>query len=131
MIKADGLAAGKGVIMAETDDEALAAVDEIFGGKFGGAGAELVIEEWLEGEEASFFALCDGTTAVPLVGAQDHKRVGDGDVGLNTGGMGAYSPAPVLSTSMQFAIMDRIVNPTLAAMAEKGMPLKACSLWVS
>lgn len=124
VVKADGLAAGKGVIMAETDEEAEAAVDEIFGGKFGGAGAELVIEEWLEGEEASFFALCDGTHALPLVSAQDHKRVGDGDTGLNTGGMGAYSPAPVISESMSYAVMDRIVKPTLAAMAEKGMPFK-------
>ena len=124
VVKADGLAAGKGVIMAETDEEAEAAVDEIFSGKFGGAGAELVIEEWLEGEEASFFALCDGVHAIPLASAQDHKRVGDGDTGLNTGGMGAYSPAPVLSMSMGFAVMDRIVKPTLAAMAEKGMPFK-------
>jgi phosphoribosylamine---glycine ligase len=124
VVKADGLAAGKGVIMAETDEEAEAAVDEIFGGKFGGAGAELVIEEWLEGEEASFFALCDGVNAIPLVSAQDHKRVGDGDTGLNTGGMGAYSPAPILSESMGYAVMDRIVKPTLAAMAEKGMPFK-------
>lgn len=124
VVKADGLAAGKGVIMAETDEEAEAAVDEIFGGKFGGAGAELVIEEWLEGEEASFFALCDGVTAIPLASAQDHKRAGDGDTGLNTGGMGAYSPAPVLSESMGYAVMDRIVKPTLAAMAEKGMPFK-------
>jgi len=124
VVKADGLAAGKGVIMAETDEEAEAAVDEIFGGKFGGAGAELVIEEWLEGEEASFFALCDGVNAIPLASAQDHKRVGDGDIGLNTGGMGAYSPAPVLSMSMGFAVMDRIVKPTLVAMAEKGMPFK-------
>ncbi|PCJ70185.1 MAG: phosphoribosylamine--glycine ligase [Rhodobiaceae bacterium] len=124
VIKADGLAAGKGVIMAETEAEAEAAIDEIFGGKFGGAGAEIVIEEWLEGEEASFFALCDGVNAVPLASAQDHKRVGEGDTGLNTGGMGAYSPAPVISISMTFAVMDRIVKPTLAAMAEKGMPFK-------
>ncbi|MEQ9144077.1 MAG: phosphoribosylamine--glycine ligase [Parvibaculaceae bacterium] len=124
VVKADGLAAGKGVIMAETEDEANAAIDEIFGGKFGSSGAELVIEEWLEGEEASFFALCDGEHALPLAGAQDHKRVGDGDTGLNTGGMGAYSPAPVLSETMQLVVMDRIVKPTLKAMAEKGMPFK-------
>jgi len=124
VVKADGLAAGKGVIMAETDEQAHAAIDEIFGGKFGGAGAELVIEEWLEGEEASFFALCDGTNAIPLVTAQDHKRVGDGDTGLNTGGMGAYSPAPVITETMSLVVMDRIVRPTLAAMAEKGMPFK-------
>lgn len=124
VVKADGLAAGKGVIMAETEAEAVAAIDEIFGGKFGHAGAEIVIEEWLEGEEASFFALCDGVNALPLASAQDHKRVGEGDTGLNTGGMGAYSPAPVISVSMTFAVMDRIVKPTLAAMAEKGMPFK-------
>lgn len=124
VVKADGLAAGKGVIMAETDEQANEAIDEIFGGKFGGAGAELVIEEWLEGEEASFFALCDGTHAIPLATAQDHKRVGDGDTGLNTGGMGAYSPAPVVTETMSLVIMDRIVRPTLAAMAEKGMPFK-------
>jgi len=124
VVKADGLAAGKGVIMAETEAEAEAAIDDILGGKFGGAGAEIVIEEWLEGEEASFFALCDGVNAVPLASAQDHKRVGEGDTGLNTGGMGAYSPASVISISMTFAVMDRIVKPTLAAMAEKGMPFK-------
>lgn len=124
VVKADGLAAGKGVIMAETEEEAEAAIDEIFSGKFGGAGAEIVIEEWLEGEEASFFALCDGVNALPLASAQDHKRVGEGDTGLNTGGMGACSPAPVISVSMTFAVMDRIVKPTLAAMAEKGMPFK-------
>ena len=124
VVKADGLAAGKGVIMAETDEQAHAAIDEIFGGKFGGAGAELVIEEWLEGEEASFFALCDGTNAIPLATAQDHKRVGDGDTGLNTGGMGAYSPAPVITETMSLVVMDRIVRPSLAAMAEKGMPFK-------
>lgn len=124
VVKADGLAAGKGVIMAETEDEANAAIDEIFGGKFGSSGAELVIEEWLEGEEASFFALCDGEHALPLASAQDHKRVGDGDTGLNTGGMGAYSPAPVISETMTLVVMDRIVRPTLKAMAEKGMPFK-------
>jgi phosphoribosylamine--glycine ligase len=90
VIKADGLAAGKGVVVAQTLDEALAAVDMMFGGGLGGAGAEVVIEEFLEGEEASFFALCDGETAIPLVSAQDHKRVYDGDEGPNTGGMGAY-----------------------------------------
>ena len=124
VVKADGLAAGKGVIMAETDEQAHAAIDEIFGGKFGGAGAELVIEEWLEGEEASFFAICDGTNAIPLATAQDHKRVGDGDTGLNTGGMGAYSPAPVITETMSLVVMDRIVRPTLAAMAEKDYRIK-------
>jgi len=122
VIKADGLAAGKGVIMAETNEQAVAAVDDIFGGKFGEAGAELVIEDWLIGEEASFFALVDGTTAVPLVTAQDHKRVGDGDTGPNTGGMGAYSPAPIMSDELCQQVMDEIINPTVKAMAERGTP---------
>lgn len=122
VIKADGLAAGKGVIMAETEAQAVEAVDDIFGGKFGEAGAELVIEDWLIGEEASFFALVDGTTAVPLVTAQDHKRVGDGDTGPNTGGMGAYSPAPIMSEDMCAQVMDEIINPTVKAMAERGTP---------
>src|SRR6202008_838574 len=94
VIKADGLAAGKGVIIAETIAEAEAAIDMMFGGGLGEAGAEVVIEEFLVGEEASFFALCDGETAIPLASAQDHKRVGDGDTGPNTGGMGGYSRAP-------------------------------------
>lgn len=124
VIKADGLAAGKGVIIAETAEEANAAIDDILGGRFGTAGAEIVIEDFMEGEEASFFALCDGKTALPLAAAQDHKRVGDGDTGPNTGGMGAYSPAPILSQTMQFAVMDRIINPTLKAMADRGTPFK-------
>ena len=95
VIKADGLAAGKGVIIAETTEDAEAALDAMFDGEFGKAGAEVVIEEFLEGEEASFFAFVDGTTAIPFGTAQDHKRVGEGDTGLNTGGMGAYSPAPI------------------------------------
>ena len=124
VVKADGLAAGKGVIMAETEEEAADAIDEIFGGKFGAAGAEVVVEEMLEGEEASFFALCDGKTALPMAGAQDHKRAGDGDTGLNTGGMGAYSPAPAFSPTMQLVVMDRIVTPTLKALADAGTPFK-------
>jgi phosphoribosylamine--glycine ligase len=122
VIKADGLAAGKGVIIAETVDEALKAIDFIFDGAFGEAGAEIVVEEFLDGEEASFFALTDGEHVLPLVGAQDHKRVFDGDHGPNTGGMGAYSPAPVLTQSIIDKTMNRIVKPTVAAMAERGMP---------
>ena len=122
VIKADGLAAGKGVIMGMTLDEALAGLDEIFGGAFGDAGAEVVIEEFMEGEEASFFILCDGTNALPIGTAQDHKRVGDGDTGPNTGGMGAYSPAPVLTEDLQTQAMDQIVRPTLREMAARGTP---------
>ncbi len=124
VVKADGLAAGKGVIIAETLDEAKAAVDDIFGGLFGDAGAEVVIEEFLIGEEASFFALVDGDTALPLATAQDHKRVGDGDTGPNTGGMGAYSPAPVMTEELCQETMERIVLPTVRAMAARGMPYK-------
>jgi len=124
VVKADGLAAGKGVIMAMTLDEANTAIDEIFSGRFGAAGAEVVVEEFLEGEEASFFALCDGTTALPLVAAQDHKRVFDHDQGPNTGGMGAYSPAPVMTPAMIDRVMKEIVNPTLAAMKSRGTPFK-------
>ncbi|HEX4888973.1 MAG TPA: phosphoribosylamine--glycine ligase, partial [Alphaproteobacteria bacterium] len=124
VIKADGLAAGKGVILAETLAEAEAAVDDILGGAFGAAGAELVVEEFLYGEEASFFVLVDGKTALPLATAQDHKRVGDGDMGPNTGGMGAYSPAPVMTDAMVAATMARIIEPTVAAMAAAGTPFK-------
>ena len=124
VVKADGLAAGKGVIMAMTLDEANTAIDEIFSGRFGAAGAEVVVEEFLEGEEASFFALCDGTTALPLVAAQDHKRVFDHDQGPNTGGMGAYSPAPVMTPAMIDRVMKEIVNPTLAAMKSRSTPFK-------
>ncbi len=124
VIKADGLAAGKGVTVAQTVDEAKTAIEEIFDGRFGEAGAEVVVEAFLEGEEASFFALCDGDTAVPLATAQDHKRVGDGDEGPNTGGMGAYSPAPVMTDELNRTVMDRIINPTLAAMKERGMPYR-------
>ena len=125
VVKADGLAAGKGVIMAETMDQAEAAVSDILeGNRFGDAGAEVVIEEWMDGEEASFFALVDGETALPLASAQDHKRVGDGDTGPNTGGMGAYSPAPVVTDAMATRIMDEIIMPTVRAMKEEGCPYK-------
>jgi len=122
VVKADGLAAGKGVTVAMTVDEALAAIDACFEGAFGGAGAEVVVEEFLDGEEVSFFCLCDGATALPFGSAQDHKRVGDGDTGPNTGGMGAYSPAPVVTPELAEAIMDRIVAPTMRGMAEIGAP---------
>ncbi len=125
VVKADGLAAGKGVIMAETMAEAeLAVADMLEGNRFGAAGAEVVIEEWLGGEEASFFALVDGVTALPLASAQDHKRVGDADTGPNTGGMGAYSPAPVVTEAMAGRIMDQVIEPTMRAMADSGCPYK-------
>jgi len=122
VVKADGLAAGKGVVVAETVEEALAAVDACFTGAFGAAGAEVVVEEMLVGEEASFFAVADGETVKPLTAAQDHKRVGDGDTGPNTGGMGAYSPAPIVDAAMAERIMAEIVRPTVAAMARRGTP---------
>lgn len=122
VIKADGLAAGKGVIIAMTDAEALAAVDTMFDGTFGDAGAEVVIEEFMEGEEASFFVLCDGETVLPIGTAQDHKRVGDGDTGPNTGGMGAYSPAPVLTDAIAERALNEIIRPTMAEMARRGTP---------
>jgi phosphoribosylamine---glycine ligase len=122
VVKADGLAAGKGVTVALTRAEAEDAVREIFSGRFGEAGAEAVIEEFLEGEEASFFALTDGHTVVPFGSAQDHKRVGEGDTGPNTGGMGAYSPARVLTPLLEGETIERIVVPTVRAMAEEGMP---------
>jgi len=122
VVKADGIAAGKGVVVAETLDEALAAVDACFDGAFGEAGAEVVIEALLVGEEASFFAICDGTTAIAFGAAQDHKRAFDGDSGPNTGGMGAYSPAPVLDAAMERRVMDEIIRPTVAAMAARGTP---------
>ena len=125
VVKADGLAAGKGVTIAETRDDALAAAREMLtGGRFGAAGEEIVIEEFLAGEEASFFALVDGETALPLAAAQDHKRAGGGDTGPNTGGMGAYSPAPVVTEEIAERIMARIVRPTVAAMKEEGAPFK-------
>jgi phosphoribosylamine---glycine ligase len=122
VIKADGLAAGKGVTVAMTAAEAAAAVDDIFSGKFGAAGAEAVIEEFLEGEEASLFVLTDGHTFVPIGSAQDHKRVGDGDTGPNTGGMGAYSPARVLTPMLEAEALAQIVAPTVRGMAGEGMP---------
>ena len=124
VVKADGLAAGKGVVMAETLDEANDAIDMMFSGGLGAAGAEVVIEEWMIGEEASFFALCDGAHALALASAQDHKRAFDGDAGPNTGGMGAYSPAPVLTPVMEERVMAEIVRPTLAGMAQRGTPFK-------
>jgi phosphoribosylamine--glycine ligase len=122
VVKADGLAAGKGVTVAETVEEACWAVDACFDGAFGGAGAEVVVEEFLKGEEASFFCLCDGKTALPFGTAQDHKRVGEGDTGPNTGGMGAYSPAPVMTPDMIERTMNEIVLPTMHGMAEAGAP---------
>ena len=124
VVKADGLAAGKGVVVAMTDEEAEAAVRMMFGGAFGAAGAEVVIEEFLDGEEASFFAICDGARALPFASAQDHKRVGDGDTGPNTGGMGAYSPAPVMTPEVEARVMNEIIAPTMRGMAERGAPFK-------
>jgi phosphoribosylamine---glycine ligase len=124
VIKADGLAAGKGVVVAATLEEALVAVEMMFSGGLGAAGAEVVIEECMVGEEASFFALCDGKDAIALPSAQDHKRVGDGDTGPNTGGMGAYSPAPVLDERLTERVMREIVRPTLSAMAARGTPFR-------
>lgn len=124
VIKADGLAAGKGVTVAGTIEEAHAAIDTIFSGAFGAAGTSVVIEAVLEGEEASFFALCDGTRAVAFASAQDHKRLGDGDTGPNTGGMGAYSPAPILDAAGEARVMAEIIQPTLDGMAAAGTPFK-------
>jgi phosphoribosylamine--glycine ligase len=122
VVKADGLAAGKGVIIAETVAQAEAAIDDMFSGEFGEAGAEVVIEEFMRGEEASFFILCDGENVLPFGTAQDHKRVGDGDTGPNTGGMGAYSPAPVLTDEIAERALAEIIRPTMAEMAKRGMP---------
>ena len=122
VIKADGLAAGKGVVIALTAEEATAAIDDMFGGGFGEAGAEVVIEEFLEGEEVSLFAITDGNAIVSFGSAQDHKRVGEGDTGPNTGGMGAYSPAPVLTPDLEARAMEEIIAPTVKAMIEAGMP---------
>ena len=124
VVKADGLAAGKGVVIATTTEEARAAVEACFAGAFGAAGAQVVIEEFLQGEEASFFALCDGTHALALASAQDHKRVGNGDTGPNTGGMGAYSPAPVMTADTARRTMDEIILPTVAAMRARGTPFR-------
>ena len=122
VVKADGLAAGKGVVVAMNEAEALTAVDDMFGGEFGDAGAEVVIEEFMEGEEASYFVLCDGETTLPIGTAQDHKRAFDGDEGPNTGGMGAYSPAPVLTAEIAARAMREIINPTVAELARRGTP---------
>ncbi len=124
VVKADGLAAGKGVVIATNLAEAEAAIDACFAGAFGAAGSEVVIEEYLDGEEASFFALCDGSKAIAFGAAQDHKRVGDGDTGSNTGGMGAYSPAPVMTRDMIQRTMDEIIAPTVAGMKKRGTPFK-------
>lgn len=123
VVKADGLAAGKGVIVAMTEDEALAAVDDMLGGGlFGSAGARVVIEEFLTGEEASFIVMCDGKHVLAMATSQDHKRLKDGDLGPNTGGMGAYSPAPIVSPTLHNRIMREVINPTLQGMAKEGLP---------
>jgi phosphoribosylamine--glycine ligase len=124
VIKADGLASGKGVVVAASVKEAEDAIGLMFGGGFGAAGQTIVVEEFLEGEEASFFALCDGARAVEFASAQDHKRVGEGETGPNTGGMGAYSPAPVMDAAMSLRVMNEIVEPTLKGMAEMGAPFR-------
>lgn len=124
VVKADGLAAGKGVVVAATLAEAEEALTMMFDGGLGQAGASVVIEEMMVGEEASFFALCDGRTAIALASAQDHKRVGEGDTGPNTGGMGAYSPAPVMTPAMEEQVMARIIRPTMATMAARGTPFQ-------
>jgi phosphoribosylamine--glycine ligase len=124
VVKADGLAAGKGVIVAMTETEALAAIDDMFDGSFGAAGAEVVIEEFMEGEEASFFVLSDGDTLLPIGTAQDHKRAYDGDTGPNTGGMGAYAPAPIMTQAMIDKTMAEIVAPTMAQMRARGTPFQ-------
>ncbi len=124
VVKADGLAAGKGVVVAETIDDAHAAIEMMFGGGLGAPVSQIVIEDFLEGEEVSFFALCDGETALPFGSAQDHKRVGDGDKGPNTGGMGAYSPAPIMTPDTDKRVMDEIIRPTLRALKAMGTPYK-------
>src|SRR5512145_1234751 len=125
VIKADGLAAGKGVTVATSVDQAIAAIDEaLVARRFGEAGAAVIIEECLDGEEASFFALVDGASALPLAAAQDHKRAGDGDTGPNTGGMGAYSPAPIVTPALAETIMSTIIRPTVAGMAQEGRPFR-------
>lgn len=127
VVKADGLAAGKGVVVAMTKEEALAAIDEMMAGhKFGEAGARLVLEEYMEGEEASLLAFTDGKTVVPMIAAQDHKRVFDGDEGPNTGGMGTYAPAPVMTDILRLKATERILKPVVEAMAKEGMPYQGC-----
>ena len=122
VVKASGLAAGKGVVIAQTHAEALAAVHEMFSGQFGRSGDTVVIEEFLAGEEASFIVMADGVHALPFASSQDHKRVGDGDTGPNTGGMGAYSPAPVVTPEVHARVMREVIEPTLAGLAQDGMP---------
>jgi phosphoribosylamine--glycine ligase len=122
VVKASGLAAGKGVVIAGSGAEAVAAAEAMLGGRFGNAGEEIVIEEFLEGEEASFIVMCDGRHALPMASSQDHKRIGEGDTGPNTGGMGAYSPAPVVTPAVHARIMSEIIEPTLKGLAEEGMP---------
>ena len=122
VIKADGLAAGKGVIIAETQSQAVEAIEDMFSGAFGAAGAEVVLEEFMTGEEASFFALTDGSAILPFGSAQDHKRVGDGDTGPNTGGMGAYSPARVLTPELEAQVIEKIIRPTVDTLAAEGTP---------
>ena len=124
VVKADGLAAGKGAIVCETTEEALSAAENVLGGQFGDAGKEIVVEQFMVGEEASFFALCDGRNALPLATAQDHKAVFDDDKGPNTGGMGAYSPAPVMTEEMRQKTMERIILPTMRAMEQDGRSFK-------
>lgn len=127
VIKADGLAAGKGVIIAQTEDEAVSTVkDMLEGHSFGGAGRSMVIEEFMEGEEASVLCFCDGTTVVPMVSSQDHKRIFDGDKGPNTGGMGAYAPAPVMTDDMMDEVKVKILRPIVATMKKEGYPFKGC-----
>ena len=127
VVKADGLAAGKGVVVAMTKAEALAAVDDMMGDlKFGGAGARVVLEEYMEGEEASLLAFTDGETIVPMLAAQDHKRVNDGDEGPNTGGMGAYAPAPVMTDILKEKCVELVLKPTIEAMKAEGRPYKGC-----
>lgn len=124
VVKADGLAAGKGVVVAMTEVEALDAIDDMFAGSLGSAGAEVVIEEFMSGEEASFFVLSDGESILPIGTAQDHKRIGDGDTGPNTGGMGAYSPAPIMDDAVTKAALEQIVQPTVTEMARRGTPYR-------
>ena len=124
VIKTDGLAAGKGVLIPETLEEAEQSIDEVFGGKFGTAGSEIVIEEYLDGEEVSVFYICNGHYAIELGDAQDHKRVGEGDTGLNTGGMGTYSPAPIYTDEIRKEVLETMIKPTLAGMEKEGCPFK-------
>ena len=124
VLKADGLAAGKGVVIVDDAEDAKSELDAFFSGKFGAASAQVVVEEFMEGQEVSFFALSDGTAALPLIGAQDHKRVGEGDTGPNTGGMGAYSPAPVFTPALAEQVMADIIQPTVDGMRAEGMPFQ-------